>query len=80
MPQIILDSPKNEIQSFYSLHWIRMDIYLKAFLLITLLSMIYPTRAPTHPDCGPAGRCYTVNKHFGSFRQTRCVPCKKKTK
>ncbi|XP_033154074.1 uncharacterized protein LOC117136998 [Drosophila mauritiana] len=57
-----------------------MDKASMVFLIISLLSMIYYSTAPTHPDCGPAGRCYTVNKHFGSFRQTRCVPCKYRPK
>ncbi|XP_017124845.1 uncharacterized protein LOC108144460 [Drosophila elegans] len=56
-----------------------METCSKAFLLITLLSILYCAGAPKHPDCGPAGRCYTVNALFGSFKQTRCVPCKMKT-
>ncbi|XP_052838298.1 uncharacterized protein LOC128253717 [Drosophila gunungcola] len=79
MPQKVYDSEENHLQSFYSLHLLRMDVCSKAFLLITLLSLLYCAGAPKHPDCGPAGRCYTVNALFGSFRQTRCVPCKMKT-
>ncbi|XP_039229097.1 uncharacterized protein LOC120321195 [Drosophila yakuba] len=55
-----------------------MDHLSLLFLIICLMSVLHCSTAPTHPDCGPAGRCYTVNSHFGSFRQTRCVPCKRR--
>ncbi|XP_017078409.1 uncharacterized protein LOC108112699 isoform X1 [Drosophila eugracilis] len=55
--------------------------FLNTFLLISLLAIIGYVRAPDHdPVCGPMGRCWTVNKWFGKFRQTRCVPCKKPNK
>ncbi|XP_043645860.1 uncharacterized protein LOC122615070 [Drosophila teissieri] len=54
-----------------------MDQLSLFFLIISLMSVLHCSTAPTHPDCGPMGRCYTVNMHFGKFRQTRCVPCKR---
>ncbi|XP_050743097.1 uncharacterized protein LOC108036405 [Drosophila biarmipes] len=65
------------MQSFTPLLSIRMDVLLKTFLLVSLLSMICSSASERHglPPCTRAGRCYTVNRPFGHFRQTRCVPC-----
>ncbi|XP_026835942.1 uncharacterized protein LOC113564255 [Drosophila erecta] len=57
-----------------------MDHLAMFFLIISLLSAVYYSTAAKHSECGPAGRCYTVNTHFGSFKQTRCVPCKQRPK
>ncbi|XP_037717604.1 uncharacterized protein LOC119551967 [Drosophila subpulchrella] len=63
------------MQSYQPLHKMRMVIFSKTFLLVSLLSMICYSSAYNHWPCTIAGRCYTVNRPFGRFKQTRCVPC-----
>nr|XP_036669675.1 uncharacterized protein LOC108009246 [Drosophila suzukii] len=53
----------------------RMVIFSKTFPLVSLLSMICYSSANHYAPCTSAGRCYTVNRPFGHFQQTRCVPC-----